>query len=130
MSVSRVTCKVVVRAKGEMEVDLYKHLAPVTISAILRALPLNARVTIYPKAMVCILTGLRSGVEKPRYQFSKGEVAFLAANGSICFFTSAANSNSPLNPIGKISRNEALLDALVPGDVMEVSQALTSDVQT
>lgn len=122
MSVSKVECKVSVRGKGEFMVDLYKHLAPVTVSSILRALPMSSRVTIYPKAMVCILTGLKTGVEKQRLEYSKGEIAFLAANGSLCFFTSAVKSQSPLNPVGKLASNPEILEKLSPGDVMEIVQ--------
>lgn len=132
MSVSKVECKVMVRGKGEMMVDLYKHLAPVTVSALLRSLPMSARVTIYPRAMVCILTGLKTGVEKQRLDYAKGEVAFLAANGSLCFFTGAAKSQSPLNPVGSVSANAALLEKLTPGDVMEIVQVreIEAGVQT
>jgi uncharacterized protein len=122
LSVSRVECKVSVRGKGEITFDLYKHLAPITVSSILRILPLSSRVTIYPKAMVCILTGLKTGVEKHRLEYAKGEIAFLAANGSLCFFMRPAKSQSPLNPVGKITSNIELLDRLTPGDVMEVVQ--------
>jgi uncharacterized protein len=111
-----------IRGKGEFNIDLYKHLAPITVNSILRALPLNARVTIYPKAMVCILTGLKTGVEKQRLEYAKGEIAFLAANGSLCFFMSAAKSQSPLNPIGKVTSNPELLEKLTAGDVMEIVQ--------
>jgi hypothetical protein len=132
LSVSKVECKVTVRGKGELMVDFYKHLAPVTVSALLRALPMSARVTIYPKAMVCILTGLKTGVEKQRLEYAKGEVAFLAANGSLCFFMGAAKSQSPLNPVGSISSNAALLEKLAPGDVMEIVQVreIEAGVQT
>jgi hypothetical protein len=132
MSVSKVECKVSVRGKGEFMIDLYKHLAPITVSAILRSLPMSARVTIYPKAMVCILTGLKTGVEKQRLEYSKGEIAFLAANGSLCFFMSAAKSQSPLNPVGKVTSNPELLEKLSPGDVMELTQVreIEADAQT
>lgn len=122
MSVSKVECSVTVRGKGDFMIELYKHLAPLTVSAILRSLPMSSRVTIYPRAMVCILTGIKTGVEKQRLEFKKGEIAFLAANGSICFFTSAVKSQSPLNPIGKIASNPEILDRLSPGDVMEIVQ--------
>lgn len=105
-----------------MTLDLYKHLAPVTVSALLRALPINARVTIYPNAMVCLLTGLRTGVEKQKLDYAKGEVAFLAANGSLCFFMSPVKSQTPLNPVGTITANAELLQKLRPGDVIEVTQ--------
>ena len=108
-------------------VDFYKHLAPVTVSAIIRALPLNARVTVYPKAMVCILTGLKTGVEKQKLDYIKGEVAFLPANGSLCFFMGAAKSQSPLNPVGLIASNPELLQKLSAGDVMEIVQVREVD---
>lgn len=132
MSVSKVECKAVVRGKGEFTLDLYKHLAPVTVSALLRALPLSARVTIYPRAMVCILTGLKTGVEKPKLEYVKGEVAFLPANGSLCFFTGPAKSQSPLNPVGSVQSNLELLQKLSPGDVIEITQVreIEADVQT
>lgn len=130
VSVSRVECKVAVRGKGEMVIELYKHLAPLTVSAIMRGLPMNSRVTIYPRAMVCVLTGLRTGVEKHRFEFSKGEIAFLAANGSICFFMANAKSQSPLNPIGKVQSNVELLERLSPGDVMEIGQVLETGDHT
>jgi len=132
MSVSKVECKASVRGKGEFTIELYKHLAPITVSAILRALPMSARVTIYPKAMVCILTGLKTGVEKPKLDYVKGEIAFLPANGSLCFFMSPAKSQSPLNPVGSISANAELLQTLTPGDVIELVQVreIEAGVQT
>lgn len=128
-SVSRVECKVNVRGKGEFVIELYKHLAPITVNAIIRALPLSSRVTIYPRAMVCVLTGITTGVEKQRFEFSKGEIAFLAANGSICFFTANVKSARPLNPVGKLQANTQVLERLAPGDVMDLAQTLDSGVQ-
>jgi len=122
MSVSKIECRATVRGKGELTLDLYKHLAPVTVSSILRALPLNARVTIYPKAMICILTGLRTGVEKHKLDYARGDIAFLAANGSLCFFMTPVRSQSPLNPVGNITNNAELLEKLSPGDVIELVQ--------
>ena len=128
-SVSRVECKVTVRGKGEFVVEMYKHLAPITVNAIMRVLPMSSRVTVYPRAMVCVLTGIKTGVEKHRFEFSKGEIAFLAANGSICFFTANVKSASPLNPVGKLQANNEVLEKLTAGDVMEISQALDIGAQ-
>jgi hypothetical protein len=132
LSVSKVECKAVIRGKGELKFDVYKHLAPVTVSAILRELPINARVTVYPRAMVCVLTGIRAGVEKQRFEFTKGEVAFLPANGSLCFFMANAKSQSPLNPIGKVEADLSILQGLTAGDSMEINQVreVSEGVQT
>lgn len=122
VSVSRVECRAVVRGRGEVKFDVYKHLAPVTVSAVLRELPINARVTIYPRAMVCLLTGIKAGVEKQRFEFAKGDVAFLPANGSLCFFLSNAKSQSPLNPLGKVEEGQEVFARLSAGDSMEIHQ--------
>jgi hypothetical protein len=122
VSVSKVECKAVIRGKGEVKFDVFKHLAPVTVSAILRELPINARVTIYPKAMICLLTGIKAGVEKQRFEFAKGDIAFLPANGSLCFFLANAKSQSPLNPIGKLETELGVLSGLSAGDTMEIIQ--------
>lgn len=122
MSVSKVECKAVIRGKGEVKFDIFKHLAPVTVSAILRELPINARVTIYPRAMICLLTGIKAGVEKQRFEFTKGDIAFLPANGSLCFFLANAKSQSPLNPIGKLEADLGVLAGLSAGDTMEIIQ--------
>ena len=120
MSVSKVECKAVIRGKGEVKFDIFKHLAPVTVSAILRELPINAHVTMYPKAMICLLTGIKAGVEKQRFEFAKGDIAFLPANGSLCFFLANAKSQSPLNPIGKLETDIGVLSGLSAGDTMEI----------
>jgi hypothetical protein len=122
LSVSKVECKAVIRGKGEVKFDIFKHLAPVTVSAILRELPINARVTIYPRAMICLLTGIKAGVEKQRFEFTKGDIAFLPANGSLCFFLANAKSQSPLNPIGKLEADLGVLAGLSAGDTMEIIQ--------
>jgi hypothetical protein len=49
-------------------------------------------------------------------------VAFLPANGSLCFFLANAKSQSPLNPIGKIEAELGVLGGLSAGDTMEIIQ--------
>ncbi len=123
MSVSKLDCVAVVRGKGEARLSLFKHFAPVTVNAIVRELPISNRVAIYPKAMICVMTSLRLGVEKQRYEFSKGDVAFVPATSTICFFLSNAKSQRPLNPIGKIEQGLEVLEGASVGDVLEVKSA-------
>jgi uncharacterized protein len=130
LSVSRIECKASVRGKGEFTLSLYRHLAPLTVNAFLEALPLRGRVTVYPKAMVCVLTTIKTGVEKARLEFTKGETAFLAANGSVCIFTSNVKSQRPLNPLGKVEGNAELLDQLSMGDVVELILVQETGAQT
>ncbi|MBI3840972.1 MAG: hypothetical protein HY297_03330 [Thaumarchaeota archaeon] len=108
------------RGIGESKLSIYRHLAPLTVNALLRALPLNTRANLQP-AMVCMLTDLRVGVEKPRASFVKGDVAFLPSAGLICVFLGAATSDRPLNPLGKVDDGIQTFERMRPGDVLRLA---------
>jgi hypothetical protein len=118
--VSKVECVASVVGKGEAKVSLFRHLAPLTVSSILRTLPFASRVTLQP-AMVSLFTELRVGVEKPRVQFARGDVAFLPSGGLICVFLGDARSDRPLNPVGKVESGMEAFDSIRPGDVVRIS---------
>jgi hypothetical protein len=120
-SVSKVDCSASVRGKGTAKVSLYRHLAPLTVNAVLRSLPFDSRVSVQP-AMVCLFTDLRVGVEKPRTHFSRGDVAFLPSGGLICMFIRDAQSERPLNPLGKVEAGLEILEATRAGDVVRLAQ--------
>jgi uncharacterized protein len=120
VSVSKIDCEASLRGKGKFTLGLYRHLAPVTVAALLEQLPLGSRVMVYP-GMVTLLTNIKTGVEKQRTEFSRGDVALLAATGSICVFLANAKSDRPLNPIGKVEEGLEVLKGATAGDVAEIS---------
>lgn len=122
MSVSKVDCPATVRGKGSFVLGLYRHLAPITVAALLDSFPVSSRAMVYP-GMITLLTNIKTGVEKQRTDFSKGDVAFLAANGSICIFLKNAKSERPLNPVGKVEEGLELLQGVRPGDVVQIAAA-------
>ena len=121
-SVSKVECTASVAGKGKANVTFYRHLAPVTVNAILRSLPRDSRVNLQP-SMVCLLTELKVGVEKPRTQFVRGDVAYLPSGGLICLFLGAAKSDRPLNPVGKVESGVETFDSISRGDVIHLALA-------
>jgi hypothetical protein len=129
LSVSKVECTATVRGKGKFTLGLYRHLAPVTVTALLDEFPLASRAMVYPGAMICLLSKIKVGVEKQRLEFSKGDVAFLAANGSICIFLATAKSQRPLNPVGKVEEGLEILQNVTAGNVVEIS-AVTAQAAT
>ncbi len=131
MSVSKVECPAEVRGKGRFTLGLYRHLAPITVTALVQELPLASRAMVYP-GMIALLTKIRIGVEKQRMEFSKGDVAFLAANGSICIFLKNAKSERPLNPVGRVEEGLEVLEAAAAGDVVQIAGTLPQEaaVQT
>jgi len=121
-SVSRIDCIATVRDRGDAKLAIFRHLAPLTVNALLREFPLEGRVTLQD-AMAMIFTNLRVGVEKPKLSFERGDAAFLTSGGLLCFFLHPAKSDRPLNPIGKLESGMELFDGLRPGDVVRISQA-------
>jgi hypothetical protein len=121
-SVSKVSCVAQVVGRGEVKVSMYRHLAPLTVNAIVRNLPIESRVNVQ-SAMACLFTSIRVGVEKAKTDFARGDVAFLAAGGFFCFFLGSAKSERPLNPVGRVESGLELLDSLRPGSVIRFSLA-------
>ena len=130
MSVSKIECIASVRGKGKLTLGLYRHLAPTTVTALLDELPLASRALVYPGAMITLLTNLKIGVEKQRMEFAKGDIAFLAANGSICLFLANAKSQRPLNPVGRVEEGMEVLQAIAAGDVIEIGAPASPPVST
>jgi uncharacterized protein len=126
MSVSKIECAATVRGKGKFTLGLYRHLAPVTVTALLGEFPVASRATIYP-GMITLMTKIKTGVEKQRMEFSRGDVAFLAATGSICIFLKNAKSERPLNPVGKVEDGLEVLQKAAAGDVVEISGVAARD---
>ena len=120
-SVSKVECVASISGRGEARLSLYRHLAPLTVNAFLRSLPFDSRVNLHP-AMVCLFTQLKVGVEKPRTQFVRGDVAFLPSGGLLCIFLGDARSDRPLNPVGKVEQGVETFDSVKLGDVVRLSE--------
>lgn len=119
-SVSKIECLASISGRGSARVSLFRHLAPITVNAVVRSLPFDSRVTVQPP-IVSLITQLRVGVEKPRNQFARGDIAFLASGGLICLFLGSARSDRPLNPLGRVESGIEILDAIRPGDVVRLS---------
>ena len=129
LSVSKIQCRLELKGKGLLDLALYRHLAPLTVNALVRAIPIVGRVSIYPRT-VCLLTGIRTGVEKQRFAFATGDVAFMAASGMLCVMLGGAKSDRPLNPVGKIEEGIEILEKAGPGDVIEMTLAQETGDQT
>ena len=124
MSVSKIICRLELKGKGSLQLALYRHLAPLTVNAIVRAMPIVGRVTLYPRT-VCVLTSIKTGVEKQRYEYAAGDVALMAASGMLCIMLGGARSDRPLNPVGKIESRLEIMQRAGPGDIVEIG--LTQD---
>ena len=128
-SVSKVSCVAQVRDRGEARVALFRHLAPLTVDALVHALPSDSRVNVGP-AMVSLFTTIQVGVEKSKKAFERGDVAFLANGSLLCVFLKGVKSDRPLNPVGKVESGMELFNSIRPGDVVRLIPAPAQAEQT
>jgi len=98
-------------------------MAPLTVNAIKRALPIESRASVQPGAMVCLFTSVRVGVEKSKTNCARGEVAFLPSGALLCVFVRNVQSDKPLNPIGKVEKGLEVFEAVRSGDVVRLIEA-------
>ena len=84
----------------------------------MRSLPLEGHAHILGKSIAYFETSIDSGIERAKKEFKKGDVTFLPASGSICFFLEDANPGKTMTPIGKLDENFDALKDLKSGDVL------------
>ncbi|MDA4112014.1 MAG: hypothetical protein OK439_05705 [Thaumarchaeota archaeon] len=109
-----------VPGKGQIIGRLFKHLSPVTLTKIQRAVPLDGRVNLFEKNFLYILTNVVTGEEKSRKEFRKGEIAFMPAGNMICFFLQDTRSYKPMNPMGQVVGGMDVLESCRRGDSIQI----------
>ena len=119
-SVSRKQLILEIKGKNKILCEVKRHLSPKTVGAIMRSLPLEGNAHLLGKSIVYFETSIDSGIERPKKEFKKGDVAFLPSEGSICFFVNDASYGKTMTPIGKISENIDELKNVKSGDVFRL----------
>ncbi len=122
-SVSRIEAILTIKGKSELRFELKRHLAPKTVGSLIRSMPLEGNAHTMGNSFAYMETQINTGGEKLRTQFKKGDVAFLAANGSVCFFLNDFESTKSMTLIGKITSNIEALNEIKPGDIFLITQA-------
>lgn len=106
--------------RGGIRGKIYKHLSPVTVSKILRAVPIDGRLNLFENNFVYILTDIVNGEEKARKEFRKGEIAYMPAGLMICFFLRDTRSYKPMNPLGEVTEGLSVLESSRRGDSIRI----------
>ena len=122
-TVSRIPIKIIIEKKEIIDGELIRHLSPLTISHLLKQLPISAGIHYNYDNFCYIQTQLNIGPEKQKKAFSKGDITLMTSTGSICFILKEILSMSyPMNHIGKISSssNLELLRNLKPTDAITI----------
>ena len=117
-SVSKINIILEIKGKAKISCNLKRHLSPRTVGTIIRSLPLEGNAHFLGKSIVYLETPVDSGIERARNEFKKGDIAFMPASGSLCFFMEDTDSGKTMSPIGKIESNIDELKNVKSGDVL------------
>ena len=120
-SVSRIDIKVIIENKETLHGQLIRHLAPLTISEMLRSMPFHGAVHYSGDIFCYIPTHLNIGQEKSRKKFSSGDITLMTSNGAICFFLKDASVEYSMNYIGKVTSNIEKLKSLRSTDELTIA---------
>jgi hypothetical protein len=117
--VSRVKVKFTIEALGEAEGELVRFLAPRTIDMIVRKLPIEGRAALW-KEEVYFETPIKMGEEKAKATVENGTIAFWPMGSAICIFHGETQPYSPVNVLGKITKNLELFKQVKSGTKIRV----------
>jgi len=120
-SVSRLPIKFVIATVGEAEGELVRHLAPRTVDAIFKRLPIEGRVALW-KEEVYFEVPVKMGEEKARSKVEKGDLAFWPMGNALCIFYGESQPYSPVNIVGKVTKNLELFKRVKSGSVIRVER--------
>ena len=102
--VSRIPIKIIVEGLGEAEGELIRHLAPRTVDAIANRLPIEGRAALW-KEEVYFEIPVKMGEEKAKATVETGTIAYWPMGSAICIFYGSSQPYSPVNIIGKVTKN-------------------------
>ena len=102
--ISRVKVKFLIEGLGEAEGELVRFLAPRTIDAIVRKLPVEGRAALW-KEEVYFEIPIKMGEEKAKPTVETGTIAFWPMGSALCVFYGKSQPYSPVSILGKITSN-------------------------
>jgi hypothetical protein len=120
-SVTRIPIKFTVENVGEAEGELIRHLAPRTIGAIANQLPIEGRVAIW-KEEIYFEIPVEMGDEKAKAEVETGTIAYWPLGKALCVFYGETQPYSPVNILGKITKNLEIFAEIKSGTRIKVTQ--------
>jgi hypothetical protein len=119
--ISHVKIKFIIEGLGEAEGELIRHLAPRTVDMIVRKLPLEGRAALW-KEEIYFEIPVKMGEEKAKSTVEKGTIAFWPMGSALCIFYGESQPYSPVNVLGKITKNLELLSKMKSGTTIKVKK--------
>jgi hypothetical protein len=117
--ISRVKVRFLLEGAGEAEGELVRFLAPRTVDTIVRKLPVEGRAALW-KEEVYFEIPVKIGEEKAKPTVENGTIAFWPMGSALCVFFGDSQPYSPVNILGKITKNLELFKQVRSGATIKV----------
>jgi hypothetical protein len=117
--ISRIKVRFLIEGLGEAEGELVRFLAPRTIDIIVRKLPVEGRAALW-KEEVYFEIPVKIGEEKAKPTVEAGTLAFWPMGSALCVFFGQTQPYSPVNILGKITKNLELFEQVKSGATIKV----------
>ena len=119
--ISRVRVRFLLENLGEVEGEFVRYLAPRTIEALMKRMPIDGRLSVW-KEEVYFETPVKVGSEKPRPTVETGAIAYWPMGAAICIFYGKSQPYSPVNMLGKVMKNLELFKQAKQGSRVRVER--------
>ena len=120
-SVSRIPIKFVIDGVGEAEGEFVRYLAPRTVEAVIRELPIEGRAALW-KEEIYFEIPVKMGKEKAKSTVEKGHIAFWPMGSALCIFFGESQPYSPVSIVGQITKNLELFEQAKSGTKITVAK--------
>ncbi len=114
MSVSRIPIKLVIEEIGTAEGELVRLKSPRTTDAILKNLPIEGMSALWQEEVYFDIP-IKMGNEKSSPTVEKGTLAYWPMGAAFCIFWGETQPYSPVNIIGKVTKNLELFKKVKSG---------------
>ena len=114
MSVSRIPIRFIIENVGEAEGELVRISSPRTTDAIIKQLPIEGRAALWQQEVYFEIP-IKMGGEKAKPTVETGDLAYWPMGSAFCIFYGETQPYSPVNIIGKVTKNLELFEQVKSG---------------
>lgn len=121
MSVSRIPIRLVIDGIGKTEGEIVRIRSPKTADAILRNLPIEGMAALWQQEVYFDIP-IKMGTEKASPTVEKGDLAYWPMGSAFCIFWGETQPYSPVNVIGKVTKNLELFEQVKSGTKITIEK--------
>jgi hypothetical protein len=114
MSISRIPIKINIQDIGTAEGEIIRLRSPRTADAIIKALPIEGMPALWQQEVYFDIP-VKMGSEKASPTVEKGDLAYWPMGAAFCIFWGETQPYSPVNVIGKVTKNLELFEKVKSG---------------